>query len=71
MTAKGKRGDKVQAKVLWDRRRALWWWIVRIIPDFGSIYLQWDVQTSAHIHPKAIDLGLSTMHYQDVIYIVQ
>lgn len=62
MNTAGKLEAEAQAAVLFQRRNWLYWWLVRMIPDFPNIFLHWDAQTSSHIHSRAIDLGLSTSH---------
>lgn len=64
MASKGKVQPKIQAAGLWQKREALYWWGTRFISDMHAIYSQWNAFTTSHIQKEAINLGLSTSHYQ-------
>jgi hypothetical protein len=56
--------EKVKASSLWIAKHCLYWWAVRFIPDFSTVYHDWHAQTVEHVHYIAIKEGLSTHFYE-------
>lgn len=60
--AKGRIGDKIRTDVLWGYKKALYWWAVRFIPDFTSIFGLWHSQMISHIHWLGLTYQLEGSH---------
>jgi hypothetical protein len=60
--AKGRFG-KITVQPLWHAKYALYWWAMRLVPDFMSIYSKWHADLTAWVHLSAIDCELQTMKY--------
>lgn len=52
--------NKPKAGVLYTQKFGMYWWLVRLIPDFGSIYLRWHMVMNAVIHKAALDYNFET-----------
>jgi hypothetical protein len=61
--AKGRFG-KITAEPLWHAKYALYWWAMRLVPNFVSIYGKWHADLTAWIHLIAITNELATTKYQ-------
>ena len=60
--AEGRVGNKPKAGVLYQYKEALYWWIIRYIPDFASIFVQWQNMANAAIHKAATSYGTALHH---------
>lgn len=58
----GRIEEKPRANLLYQRKESVYWWAIRLIPDFSSVFLQWHTFTNAHIGFLGITLGLSKSH---------
>ena len=58
----GRIDEKPRANLLYQRKEALYWWAVRLIPDFSNVFLQWHAFSNAHIGFLGITLGLCKSH---------
>lgn len=58
----GSIGKKIRADVLWQHKEGLYWWAVRFIPQFTTIYAGWHSQLVAHIHLLARKHELEQHH---------
>jgi hypothetical protein len=61
---KGRLNEKIKASSLWSAKHSLYWWAVRFIPKFSTIYHDWHNSLTAHIHYVAVTEHLSTAHYE-------
>lgn len=61
--AKGRFGT-ITAKPLWHAKHALYWWAIRLIPDFINIFGKWHSELTAHIHLVSIEFELQTVKYE-------
>lgn len=61
--AKGRFGT-ITAHPLWHAKNALYWWAMRLIPNFPSIFGKWHSELTAHIHLVAIQFELETRKYE-------
>lgn len=55
--AKGNIGVKAKAGSLWAAKEGLYWWCIRFIETFSTMYQKWHTQLVAHIHLVAISEG--------------
>ncbi|KAF2271518.1 uncharacterized protein EI97DRAFT_487294 [Westerdykella ornata] len=62
--SKGLFGAKVKASTLWRAKFALYFWAVRHIDDFATIFPAWHSELSAHIAQTALEYDLSTMKHE-------
>jgi hypothetical protein len=60
ITSKGLFQSKIKASSLWIAKHCIYWWAVRFIPDFSTIYRDWHARTGEHIYYIATKEGLST-----------
>jgi hypothetical protein len=60
VTSTGLFQRKIKATSLWLAKHCIYWWAVRFIPDFSTVYHEWHARTVAHVHYIAIKEGLST-----------
>jgi hypothetical protein len=51
---------KPKAGALYTQKFGMYWWLVRMIPDFHTIYLQWHTVMNAVIHKAAMDYNFET-----------
>jgi hypothetical protein len=61
--AKGRFG-KITSFPLWHAKHALYWWAMRLIPGFITIFGKWHSVLTAHIHLVAIEFELQTSKYE-------
>jgi hypothetical protein len=55
---------KVKASSLWIAKHCIYWWAVRFIPDFSTVYHDWHARTVEHVHFIAEKEGLSTEFHE-------
>ncbi|KAF2656801.1 hypothetical protein K491DRAFT_777681 [Lophiostoma macrostomum CBS 122681] len=60
LSAEARMGRRLKASILMSRKQDLFWWIVRFIPSFYTMYLAWHLETEAYIHMIAIVEDLPT-----------
>ncbi len=55
--ARGQSTEKPKAGVLYQQKEGMYWWIIRLIPDFISIYSYWHHISNAAIQKAALQYG--------------
>jgi hypothetical protein len=60
----GRFGEKIKASSLWLAKHCIYWYAVRYIRTFSTIYHQWHNEVSSHIHYIAVKEQLSTVSYE-------
>lgn len=53
-------GGKPEAGVLQQQKYGMYWWIIRFIPGFSTIYQTWDSMTTAAINRAALDTNFTS-----------
>jgi hypothetical protein len=59
--SEGKLANKVKAGTLWQFKDSLYWWSVRYIKGFSTIYHEWHTRLSGYICYTACDEDLSVL----------
>jgi hypothetical protein len=59
---KGRIEEKPRTDILYQRKEGIYWWAIRLIPDFSSVFMQWHTLTNAHIGYLGLTLCLSKSH---------
>lgn len=62
--AVGKLERKLSAHQLYQHKQAIYWWLIRFIPDFATIAARWHLETSSYIHFLAQRESLSVQRYE-------
>jgi hypothetical protein len=58
--SEGRLGISIKAGPLWHAKEGLYWWAVRLIPSFTSMFSQWHSELTSHIHLVATQYGLES-----------
>jgi hypothetical protein len=64
VTSNGLFTTKIKASSLWIAKHCVYWWAVRFIPDFSTVYHDWHARTVEHVHYIATKEGLSTEFHE-------
>lgn len=59
-TGKLSTNKKPKAGALYTQKFGMYWWLVRMIPDFHTIYQRWHLVINAVIHKAALDYNFET-----------
>ncbi|KAK6429522.1 hypothetical protein LTR95_014330 [Oleoguttula sp. CCFEE 5521] len=59
--AKGKIADKPKAGILYQQKQGMYWWAVRLIPDWTSIYPRWHQISNAAIAKATLMYDFSSV----------
>jgi integrase len=60
--AKGRIDQLPRTDLLYQRKEAIYWWAMRMIPKFPTVLVNWQMLTNAHIGYLGVTMGLSREH---------